>query len=172
MIGKTVSHYKILEKLGGGGMGIVYKAQDLKLDRFVALKFLPPYLSTSEEEKQRFIHEAKAASTLDHSNICTIFEIGETKEGKLFIAMAYYDGETLKEKISKGPLPLKEVVDPLYISWIYLGLNDWENTSCYLDQAYQGLSSYLPIIKVDSFYDTLRGDARFIELLQKMGLEN
>jgi serine/threonine protein kinase len=111
VVGKTISHYKILEKLGGGGMGIVYKAQDLKLDRFVALKFLPPYLSTNEEEKQRFIQEAKAASALDHSNICTIFEIGETKEGQLFIAMAYYEGETLKAKISKRPLPLKEVVD-------------------------------------------------------------
>jgi serine/threonine protein kinase len=111
MIGKTVSHYKILEKLGGGGMGIVYKAQDLKLDRLVALKFLPPCLSTNDDEKQRFIHEAKAASALDHSNICTIFEIGETKEGQLFIAMAYYEGETLKEKIKKRPLLLKEVVD-------------------------------------------------------------
>jgi serine/threonine protein kinase len=111
MIGRTISHYKILEKLGGGGMGIVYKAQDLKLDRYVALKFLPPYLSTHEEEKQRFIHEAKSASALDHTNICTIFEIGETKEGQLFIAMAYYEGETLKEKIAKRPLPLKEVIN-------------------------------------------------------------
>jgi serine/threonine-protein kinase len=111
VIGKTISHYKIHDKLGGGGMGIVYKAQDVKLDRFVALKFLPLYLSTSEEEKQRFIQEAKAASALDHSNICTIFEIGETKDGQLFIAMAYYEGETLKAKITKRPLQLKEVVD-------------------------------------------------------------
>ena len=92
MIGKTISHYKILEKIGSGGMGVVYKAKDLKLDRFVALKFLPPHLTTSDEEKQRFIHEAKAASTLEHNNICNIHEIDETNDGQLFISMAYYEG--------------------------------------------------------------------------------
>ena len=74
MIGKTISHYKITEKLGEGGMGIVYKAHDTKLDRFVALKFLPPHLTTSDEEKQRFIHEAKAASALQHNNICAFLQ--------------------------------------------------------------------------------------------------
>jgi len=91
MIGKTISHYKILEKLGSGGMGIVYKAQDLKLDRYVALKFLPSYLSTNDEEKQRFIQEAKAASALQHHNICAIHEIDETTDKQLFIVMDYFD---------------------------------------------------------------------------------
>jgi serine/threonine protein kinase/Flp pilus assembly protein TadD len=111
MIGKTISHYKVIEKLGEGGMGVVYKAQDLKLDRFVALKFLPSHLTSSEENKQRFIHEAKATSVLDHNNICNIHEIDETADGQLFISMAYYEGATLREKIEKGPLKLTEALD-------------------------------------------------------------
>jgi serine/threonine protein kinase len=111
MIGKTISHYKILEKLGAGGMGVVYKAEDLKLDRFVALKFLPHHLNADEEEKKRFIHEAKAASALDHPNICVIHEIGETEDGQIFICMAYYEGETLKKKIERGPLPIDPTLD-------------------------------------------------------------
>ena len=111
MIGRTISHYKILEKLGSGGMGVVYKAQDTKLDRFVALKVLPQNLNQSEEQKQRFIHEAKAASALDHHNICTIHEIGEAEDGQLFIAMALYEGQTLDEKIEAGPVKLDEAVD-------------------------------------------------------------
>ena len=99
MIGKTISHYEIIEKLGSGGMGVVFKAQDLKLDRFVALKFLPPHLTSSNEEKQRFIHEAKAASALQHSNICAIHEIGETEDGQSYIAMACYEGMSLHDKI-------------------------------------------------------------------------
>ena len=110
MIGKTVSHYKILEKLGEGGMGVVYKAKDLKLDRFVALKFLPPYLSSSED-KQRFIQEAKAASALDHPNICNIYEIDETEDGHMFISMAFYEGETLRKKIERGPLSPEQTID-------------------------------------------------------------
>jgi len=102
MIGKIVSHYKILEELGVGGMGIVYKAQDTNLDRFVALKFLPPNVSVDEKAKRRFVYEAKAASALDHTNICTIYEIDETEDGQLFIAMGFYEGETLKEKIELG----------------------------------------------------------------------
>ncbi|MDZ7359142.1 MAG: protein kinase [candidate division KSB1 bacterium] len=100
MIGKTISHYQILEQLGGGGMGIVYRAEDIKLKRPVALKFLSPQLSFDQEAKRRFIHEAQAASALDHPNICTIYEIDEAEDGQMFIAMAYYEGETLKKKIS------------------------------------------------------------------------
>ena len=114
MVGKIVSHYKILEKLGEGGMGVVYKAQDLKLDRFVALKFLPLHLSAEEVEKQRFIHEAKAASALDHPNICNIHEIDEISiEGReqMFICMAYYQGETLEKKIGRGPFKIDEAID-------------------------------------------------------------
>ena len=111
MIGKTIHHYKILEKLGSGRMGTVYKAEDTKLDRFVALKFLAPHLSRAEEEKKRFIHEAKAASALDHPNICSIYEIEKTGDGQMFIAMACYDGESLKDKIDRGSLPIDEALD-------------------------------------------------------------
>ncbi len=121
MVGKSISHYKILEKLGEGSMGVVYKAQDTKLDRFVALKFLPPYLSMDDEAKLRFVHEAKAASALDHANICTIYEISETEDGQTFIAMAYYDGETIKAKIARGPLPVSEALD--YAVQAALGLS-------------------------------------------------
>jgi serine/threonine-protein kinase len=120
MIGKTISHYKILEKLGGGGMGVVYKAEDIKLNRTVALKFLPPTFSLDDELKQRFIIEAQAASSFDHPNICNIHEISETDDGQLFIVMAHYDGETLKKKIDRGVLPIDEVIN--IISQVAQGL--------------------------------------------------
>ncbi len=110
MIGQTVSHYKILNKLGEGGMGVVYKAQDLRLDRLVALKFLPTHLGAEEEQKKRFFQEAKAASALDHPNICTIHEIDQTEKGQIFICMAYYEGEPLNKKIEKGSLKLEEAL--------------------------------------------------------------
>jgi serine/threonine-protein kinase len=111
MIGTTISHYKILQKIGEGGMGVVYKAEDTKLKRTVALKFLPPDLTRNEEAKQRFIHEAQAASALQHNNICAIHDVDETDDGRLFIVMDCYEGETLKEKIVHGPLKIDEAVD-------------------------------------------------------------
>ncbi len=111
MIGEQVSHYRILGKIGSGGMGEVFLAQDTKLERKVALKFLPAQFSADEEERRRFIHEAKAASALDHPNICSVYEIGETPEGQLFIAMGYYEGKTLKEKMKAGAMPVNEAVE-------------------------------------------------------------
>ncbi len=111
MIGQTITHYRITEKLGEGGMGVVYKAEDLKLKRTVALKFLPPEVTRDKSAKTRFIHEAQAASALQHHNICTIHEIDETPEGQLFISMDCYEGETLKEKIARGPLPVEDAID-------------------------------------------------------------
>ncbi|HHS13126.1 MAG TPA: hypothetical protein ENN03_05085 [bacterium] len=111
MTGKTISHYKILEKLGEGSMGVVYKAEDTKLKRFVALKFLPPELTRDEDAKKRFIHEARAAASLEHGNICSIYEIDETEEGQTCIVMSCYEGETLKDKIGKAPLQIEEAVD-------------------------------------------------------------
>jgi serine/threonine protein kinase len=111
MIGKTISHYKIIEKIGSGGMGIVYKAKDTKLKRTVALKFLPQQFSIDEEAKKRFIHEAQASASLDHPNICNIHEINETKDNQLFIAMACYEGESLKDKMKKGSMQIAETFD-------------------------------------------------------------
>ena len=111
MLGETVSHYKILEKLGEGGMGVVYKAEDVRLNRTVALKFLPADLTRDPEAVQRFRNEAHAASSLDHPNICTIHEIDETEDSQFFICMAYYSGETLSNKIKRGVLEIDETLD-------------------------------------------------------------
>jgi len=110
MIGKTISHYRILEKLGEGGMGVVYKAEDLRLHRPVALKFLPPHVSDGEAA-QRFMNEAYAVSALDHPNICAIHEIDQTSDGRMFIVMPCYEGESLQEIVKRGPMDSRRAVE-------------------------------------------------------------
>ncbi len=156
MIGKTISHYKILEKLGEGGMGVVYKAEDLKLERFVALKFLPPHMSQADEEKQRFIHEAKAASALDHPNICTIHEIDETEDGQMFIAMACYEGEDVKVMF--------------WVGSTYERLGERENALHWIGKALENGYSRVQIEREPDFRE-LRANARFQALLKKIDLE-
>ena len=120
MIGKKVAHYTVLEHIGGGGMGVVYKARDSKLKRIVALKFIPPVVALDPATKERFIREAQAASALQHNNICAIHEINESDDGRMYIVMDYYEGESLKLKIEKGKLKIEEAIK--YIIQIARGL--------------------------------------------------
>jgi tetratricopeptide (TPR) repeat protein len=111
LIGRTVSNYRVLRRLGTGGMGVVYLAEDLRLGRRAALKFLTPEMTVAREAEARFTREARAGALLDHPNICTLFGIEHTPDGRIFLAMAYYDGETLKQRLTRGPLAIADAID-------------------------------------------------------------
>ena len=108
---RTIGHYTILERLGGGGMGVVYRARDERLGRMVALKFLPGHLEGEESARRRFLREARAAAALEHPNICTVHDIGESDDNELYIVMSLYEGETLQTRLRRAPIEVDQAVD-------------------------------------------------------------
>jgi serine/threonine protein kinase len=189
MVGKTINHYKVLEKIGEGGMGQVYRAEDTKLGRNVAVKFLPDKLTQNREALERFQTEARAASALDHPNICTICDIGE-HAGQPFIVMQYLEGQTLKDHITAAPIETGEllelgvqIADALNaahaqgiihcdIAAVYAGLGE-------MDKAFEWLGRTLEPDELDDFwlhwfdfeFAPVRDDPRFQNLMQRMNLQ-